>query len=1772
MKNYNFKKIIILFVLALAPLLSKAQVQWYASSGPTTQVTDMNVCGDTTFSVYIYNPTTTTLLNNLIDIDLPTGVEYIGGSVLETTTATGLKNVVESNISDLGRPYFSFDSIPSNDWVSFTYRVHTQCGVSGNSIPIPITLSFNGGSDSPFGLNAVNINSATINIVGATNQNITSDIGTNYQQTITLRNAGLGYLDSLTDDLEVKVLLDATSCLSITAPDKGTLSGDTLILPKSIFATIGDNDGKWENNEDIQVTYTVSVSCCDNLSRNIQAYWGCDGNICETTSSFPSSVVIPNNIPNLNVTMPVVDLDYCFNGDDGWGTNNSLKQQIRIINSGGGNAMNLKLTLSSYIPGSGEGHNVIDTSGWVLRNAAGDSIGLFTNYNPISTVTTIKTTSCSNYLRARNIEADFSGISVPAGDTVYIEFDTYSENVSCYNSCGGNYPWVKFAAALDYQGPCMSTNYNRPIKNLFNKTIVLLDNTSEMPTDLFDGQTFNLSVDYSRYSTGMKNAADGKSYWFVPLAGKGLAINGTPTLERLGTTTPVANLNSFVQNDTLFIELVPNVSWQGTQLTIPMIASCVDGGGTKSINFGHRTWYDTTCANPAFWYSHCNNNTYTIHCPEPCPTGGATPRRFSLTRINLGQGDTNNDGKPDGAIDSTKINVHHAINGDTLLGRWEIYVNPNVEPANPNVGLDFPYTFIEFDLETPSGGNNTATTALTALPNASVTVYPNGNGAPINCIVTPTVMGQIATYDLSACKNPLAGGDSIVVEALYIANGSLDNGGFKNYVTDNDVYSSYTATPAQTYATVDSINGERHTCDRYNDYMQIYNIYSSKFTRNPQVKAISGCDNLLEFNFRRYINVQASNVWFPYEYRFVDVVDTFFVRISPSLEYRPGSARLNDGTTGGVNANGTIIPDAQIYRDGAHLVFANLKTLYTPYGGTIVPQDEVESTAQLAFSVDPTCDAVPGTTIPTRFGVAVAGNGVNIPTTYNHAFNYGSTYPGGNADSSAIVNFPYDAAIPFTTGGGTIALFGDEASWNLNLNNASSDLDALNSWMYIETLSGGALTNLTVELNGTTNIQQQLNGFYQLGTNLRSSSTPYRISGNLTTCDTVKLLVHTGYDCVSYPSAFDTSLCYQTDTIIAYSFPTGTDAEFQVNWNGGNNSVAFCAPFDVELTLNSTQLGDIAKLDNFWLIPFGFDLDQPNIQIEYPIGTGYRAPSNPGSISVLGQLMTIDYNLLDDSLAAGLSGSYDTTTKALKIRVPFNTSCGASSGDQITVIYNSRSACGDFLPTLTKESPPIIFTQAAIPGYTTTPIGRMDTIGDCATNSTFNFYVDLAINQVTQQTQVGDSIFVVVPPGVTFNSYSPTAPGQMDQPATGPFGPTDLGNGQLRYSWPMTPNLTTGDSIKFYFDVNFDYSSFQGCNQAFSDFVITTGSGSQVTCNGDTCSVLAINGRGTKGLEIDLPRLTATYTNATCAVSGEGVYAMKGDLDICNESGSAVPAATQTTVEFYVDRDESLDYSSGDSLIHVETTTSAIAGNNACVTIPAVQLTLPDSLAARQGIVTVIRRNPTGTNPEQCVCDTATSENFICNTILPVTIIDFSGKRLSNGMNELVWNVSEEKDMLSYELFKSESEDQERWSMIGSIGAKNEVGAKRRLSLLDETPASSAYYRLRLVNQDGSKLIHNKIVHITSSTIVNGAVMVYPNPTSGDLTFVYDVESSLTDQFLNIEIVDLSGRIIIKESALLSSSNNRKTLSTKGIANGTYILRYKNEDTGENGFVKFTKQ
>jgi len=1754
------KKNLLILLALLCTITSYSQINWYALAGPTTIVEDLVVCSDTTYRIYIFNAGTDTIKSNVVDINLPPSISYIPGSFLETTVVTAsnpLRNVAESNISNLNQPFFSFDDIPPNGYVSFDYRVHATCGLASNSVPIPIILNYiDGGTNAPATsspnsggtpLNPVNINKASINLVAVTNDNYTGSVGQSYSQTLTLRNAGLGFVDGTSaSSAFLYVLLDETNCLSISNPSIGTLSNDTLWIPLSEFQNIGDLDEYWDNNEDILITYDVTIECCNDLTRNVTAQWGCDKSVCETTNAFPSNVVIPNLVPDIAYANITNDYDFCFDGSD------KVTQRIRIINTGTGPASNFCVKVRRNIPGSYASQSYFDTTGgWDILDAAQNVIGNSSNFSGIITGNFFDG-SCVSTARPMYLTVCLDSLILQAGDTIFLDVTQGTQNYSCTDYCGVGVGWAAIQAEINYSNQCGTTNYTEPFKTLLSRAYAYANFQAEMPTDLSDQEEFKICLSYGSLNNIADPDGNGTHYIVVPLTGTDLVPNGTSVTH---TQAAYSGWPMNVVNDTLYIGPLPdNTNSMTGEVCIPMKAVC-GTGGSHTVQFWNEVYYDSLCGPTANVKLGCKSKNYVLHCPAPCPRGGATPVKFSLTRTTRGlpDNDENHVPDPNGVLDTTLISLHHAVNGDTLNAHWEINVYGNSEPTDPNVGVDHTYTYVEFDLGTSgyptndANGNPYPTTDLTAIPNANVIIYPSGGGAAINCTVSPTISGTIAKYDLNACRSPWEAGDSIVMDAQFIANGKLFSSGVNNYTTDNEVYSSYIPNPTGALSGPD-----KYTCDSYNDYMDIYHIWISPWV--PGAQAINGCNNNLTASLRQYTRFQEAPIMFPYEYRNFAYYDEFKVVIPEEFDYRSNTAKFN----------GISIPNSDVSRIGDTLYFKNLGQYYTVNGGTILPGDEREART-LTYQVSPNCDAIAGNVIG---GVAatVIGNGINTyPSTLSHASDDGGV-PGNFSEFYGPTNrYVYNAPQQFVTGGGTIAVTGEDACWNLVLNNGSNSVDAPNSWIYLEALEGLPLDSVEVSYGVTT--APENNGFYLLGNTLSSSSKVLEICGKLQDCDTVKILVHSGWDCDAYPIFFDSTLCYETDTLIVYSFPAGTDATFNVLATGPNGTVNFCDTFEVELIMNANQLGDLNSLTNDFILPFGFEADLSNISIAYPAGTAYRPPSNPSAVAVNGSIVNVDIDAIDSTLSNGILGSYDIPGKEVRIKIPLYSECGAVSGDVVKVAYNANAACSEALPEIFKESAPIIFAQATVPGYITNPNGTMDTVKGCDPATVYTYTVNIPISSTGANSSALDSILVSLPPGVIYSGYDPIAAGQTNQPTVAPNGPVDLGTGALRYSWPMTGGLTTGDFIQYDIEVTFDYSEFISCNANLNNFEISTGGNTAVVCNGVNCTVTSINGRGSSGLTIALPEIEASVTASPDCIAdpANNAYTLTTDIEVCNNSSVAnVPAGTTITVYIYCDVNANTTLDATDTYISSITTTGAIPANG-CLTIPSnsISYTCPGG-----ALLAVINRLPENSGPEQCLCAPESATDWTCNVagFLPVDILKFVGHPLENGDNLLNWTVTDEKYVSHYDVERSE--DGGAFEKIGEVLATNET-QDHMYDFADDNPYPVSWYRLRSQDIDG-QYAYSKTISIRRTDINSNTVLVYPNPASKEIKFVYQTKED--DANIRISLMDMAGRVLNKRTELFSQDSPMHTIDISGLSNGNYIIQYTNTDTKASGFVKFTKE
>ena len=1761
------KKIIMLLFVILMAFSGYAQLNWFAQTGTTTAVADLNICDDATYSIYCINPTANTLTSPSLDIQLPASVQYIPGSL---QLEAGSVVVTEGNIADLSHPVFTVANIPANGFMVFTYRVKSMCGGAANSVPVPITLTYDGNQTSSpnlqgAGLSAVNINSPAINIVAATNNNYTGNVGTSYTQTITLRNAGLGHmrLNRAGADNFVRVLLDNTACLSVSNPSVGTLSGDTLMLPLGALSGLltGDADQLWENNEDLIITYNVNINCCAELTRGMTPQWGCDAATCNTGSTFTSNVIINNVTPNIAVAFPnVVRASYCMQGE-------VVTERLRVVNTGLGSATNISIVISNLIPGSIAGQNEFDTSGaWVIYDK---------NNNPIGNVTKVGSMAggsdaSSNCHGGQSYPAvvTLALASLAPNDTVYIDVKIKAPNLSaaggCYN-CAVHGVYALNRNSIAYQNACGTANYSVSTSGLvsFGPNIEY-GASMEMPTDLQDGQVFEATYSNSEHHHRTKNAANGRAYYYI-IVPPGFTVNGDAYKTYTATSTyaigTMHTLTPFQIGDTIFVPFNSNADETGAfNLKVSITASCAFGGGSKTFNYGTRVYWDTLCANPTFVTIGCGTATTVLHCGN-CPHGGATPVAYNLERVSYGLGDTDNNQYPDGVLDTALIAKHHALPGDTLKSTWNINVGLSASGVAADGGLPFPHVYVDAWFPTIAGDT------ILSINGATAYVYNRATGVLVNTCsgINPvTVAGTGNTeayrYDLSNCKGSLwTNNDSIVFEAFHYIKAIqvYNSSAFRDdLVTSHHVFASYTPNPGTTYGDIYSAanpTGTKFTCDAYNNYMKIYNLHVSPYI--PVGQVLNGCGGDMQYHLRLYTEIQSQETRFPNEYRWSAVPDSVRILIPQGLTPDLNNVRVAHNFTAPNSPTITLAP-ANVSIAGPYLILKGIRNYYVPFGGAI-PLNEVYQNV-IYVNYQPTCNAISDLPLASSAAFYMAGNPAHYPVPFASWTN--NTY----AIDSQVTSLIYKGPQPLMVGGGIVNITSDSVTWNLTRQNLSNTVDANNSWIYLTILQGTPLTNLTVK-QGAAVIAPDANGFYQLGTNLKSSSVDYTVNGDAANCDTVKYLVRSGWGCSGYPVSINTpNLCFETDTLVAIPLPAGTDANLTVINNNGNTS-NFCTPVEVEMTLNSTQLGDISNLTLDYILPFGFSYVPNSAVIQYPINTPYRVPSNPGAITFNQSIMNMDINNIDTTLGSGLTGSYDANLKTMKIKMQLMTECGAASGDVLSAVYNSLSACGEVLPVIVKESNPIIFTEAAVPGYTTTPSAIADTIDGCNAATLYDLDVFIDINQITGPSQTGDSIFVTLPPGVAFNNYDFLAPGQQFQPITAaPSGPVDVGNGQMRYGWPMTGGLPSG-TIHFRFQYTFDYAQYTSCNQLLKSFIVTTGGSTQVACGGQTCNLFSINGRGDASMNIKMPSLQGSIQTTNCTYFPASSSTVSNPLDILitNTGNADVAAGTVTRVDIYCDADSNGVINAGDNVLQQATTTSAIPAGGS-TTIGGIVISYSDFTCLSKKVLVNISRVP-AVGAEQCVCEQPAT-NFVCiATPLPVILTSFTGipQEVSN---RLEWSVSKELNFSHYELERSTG-TQTNFKRIASIEGRNAL-VSTSYHYDDLNPSLHEYYRLKMVDLDG-KFAYSETVYLNREHITSENIYIYPNPVTNTLNLTY--YGTVSEETLELNIVDMVGKLIMSKNVNVIKGINTLQLDTEDLASGNYILRIKRSERDMDEFIRFSK-
>lgn len=215
--------------------------------------------------------------------------------------------------------------------------------------------------------------------------------------------------------------------------------------------------------------------------------------------------------------------------------------------------------------------------------------------------------------------------------------------------------------------------------------------------------------------------------------------------------------------------------------------------------------------------------------------------------------------------------------------------------------------------------------------------------------------------------------------------------------------------------------------------------------------------------------------------------------------------------------------------------------------------------------------------------------------------------------------------------------------------------------------------------------------------------------------------------------------------------------------------------------------------------------------------------------------------------------------------------------------------------------------------------------------------------------------------------------------------------------------------------------------------------------------------------------------------------------------------------------------------------------------------------------VTIVYDNAPGSDNNPASQSIAVGNVTFTQSLLPVSLTDFSGYRQSQDVM-LKWTTRQESNSASFEVERSN--DNTNWKQIGTVAAAGNSNSDLHYSFKDINPQGAVLlYRLKQIDADNN-FKYSSVVRIAGKTI-EGSLQLYPNPVKDQLSI--NLKSS-EQQTVSISMTDLAGKQIKKENRNLYTGENNIMLNNFGnITRGIYLLAIHDDSGNLIASAKFIK-
>jgi hypothetical protein len=187
---------------------------------------------------------------------------------------------------------------------------------------------------------------------------------------------------------------------------------------------------------------------------------------------------------------------------------------------------------------------------------------------------------------------------------------------------------------------------------------------------------------------------------------------------------------------------------------------------------------------------------------------------------------------------------------------------------------------------------------------------------------------------------------------------------------------------------------------------------------------------------------------------------------------------------------------------------------------------------------------------------------------------------------------------------------------------------------------------------------------------------------------------------------------------------------------------------------------------------------------------------------------------------------------------------------------------------------------------------------------------------------------------------------------------------------------------------------------------------------------------------------------------------------------------------------------------------------------------------------------------------------------LPVKLLSFNARIIAKDVL-LTWATASELNSNGFIIERSA--DNNTWNTIGTVKASGNTSSVSNYQLNDVNPFSKVntlFYRLRMVDHDGSFVYSNTITVSNKLKIVSREPIAYPNPFNNTLTIELISEK---EGIVNMSMMDITGKNIrTVTSTPITTGNNILPFATDDLQPGVYFLSL--EVNGEKRIMKLIKQ